>query len=119
MASASVLEVTPRQALDTLQSELGLTDDDLIGALAISARTLQRWRTGSAYPQQEARQKLADLLQLLERARSTFETSSAVQTWAYTQSRYLGGIKPAEAIRAGRLDRAQASLEAFDAGIYL
>ncbi len=119
MASAPALEVTPTQALNELQSGLGLTEKDLMGALAVSARSLQRWRAGTAYPQQEARQRLAELLQLLERVRNTFETSKAVRTWAYTQSRYLGGIKPAEAIRAGRLDRAEAALDAFDYGIFL
>lgn len=119
MASATVLDVTPRQALDKLQAELGLTDDDLVGALGVSHRSLQRWRAGTAHPQQEARQKLARLLRLLEEVQQTFEGVDAAQRWAHGASRYLGGITPAEAIRAGRIDRAEAVLGAIFAGVYL
>jgi uncharacterized protein (DUF2384 family) len=119
MASAPVLDVTPKQALNELQSGFGLTDEDLIGALGISARTLQRWRTGSAYPQQAARHRLSELLRLLERAGKTYEGDDSARAWAHSESRYLGGMKPVEAIRAGRFDRAEATLEAFDSGIFL
>jgi len=117
--ASALLEVTPRQALDALQKGMGLSDEELADALGTSHRTLQRWRAGTAYPQQLARQRLAELLRLEERVRETFEGPDAVQRWARSQSRYLGGITPAEAIRVGRLDRAEAALEALDSGVFL
>jgi transcriptional regulator with XRE-family HTH domain len=118
-ASSTVLEVTPRQALDALQEAAGLADEELAGALGTSHRTLQRWRTGTAYPQQLARQRLAELLRLQQRVRETFEGRDAVRRWFHSQSRYLGGITPAEAVRVGRLDRVEAALEAADSGVFL
>ena len=65
--------MTPRQALDTLETGLGIPEEDRAQALNSSGRSLQRWRAGSAHPQQLARQRLAELLRLHERAREAFE----------------------------------------------
>ena len=118
-ASSAVLKMTPRQALDTLETELGIPEEDLAQALNSSGRSLQRWRAGSAHPQQLARQRLAELLRLHERVREAFEGQNAVRLWVHSHSRYLSGITPAEAIRAGRLDRVEAALEALDSGAFL
>ena len=116
---AAVLDTTPRQALDALQEAMGLSEEELAEALGVSHRTLQRWRAGTAYPQQLARQRLAELLRLQQRVRETFEGPDVVRRWFHSESRYLGGITPAEAVRVGRLDRAEAALEAVDSGIFL
>jgi hypothetical protein len=105
--------------MDALQQGLGLSDDELADALGASNRTFQRWRAGTAYPQQLARQRLAELLRLLQRASGTFEGPDAVRRWLHSESRFLGGLTPAEAIRVGRLDRAEATLEALDSGVFL
>jgi transcriptional regulator with XRE-family HTH domain len=118
-AASALLEMTPRQALDALHEGTGLSEEELADALGTSHRTLQRWRAGTAYPQQLARQRLAELLRLQQRVRETFEGADAVHRWFHSQSRYLGGITPAEAIRVGRLDRAEAALEALDSGVFL
>jgi len=117
--SATLLEMTPRQALDALEDGIGLPEDALALALGVSRRTLQRWRIGAAYPQQVARQRLTALLQLNQRVRETFDGPDAVRLWFKSPSRYLGGITPAEAIRAGRLDRAEGALEVLHSGIFL
>ncbi|MEA2642601.1 MAG: hypothetical protein QOF51_3995 [Chloroflexota bacterium] len=116
---AALLEITPHQALDALEQGTGLSEEELAAALGTSRRTLQRWRAGTAYPQQLARQRLAELLRLLERVQGTFDSENAVRVWFNSPSRYLAGITPAEAIRVGRTDRAEAALEVLDSGIFL
>ncbi len=111
--------MTPREALDTLEKSLGIREEELAQALNSNRRTLQRWRAGTAYPQWRARQRLADLLRLQERARGTFKGRGAVRRWFHRDSRYLGGITPAEAIRVGRSDRVEAALEALASGGFL
>jgi hypothetical protein len=118
-APAFVLETTPRRALDTLEKSLGVAEDELAQALNSNPRTLKRWRAGTAYPQQLARQRLAELLRLEERVNQTFRGRSAARRWFNSESRYLGGMTPAEAIRVGRLDRVEAALEALDSGVFL
>lgn len=113
---STVLTMTPTEALDTLEKSLGISEDELAQALNSDRRTLQRWRTGTAYPQRQARQRLAELLRLQERIRGTFRGRGAVRRWFHSESRYLGGITPAEAIRVGRSDRVEAALETLDSG---
>ena len=118
-ASSAVLDTTPRRALDTLEKALGIPEEELAQALNTNRRTLQRWRTGAAHPQQAARSRLAALLRLQQRVRETFTSSDASRRWFHAPSRYLGGITPAEAIRVGRLERVEAALEALHSGAFL
>jgi transcriptional regulator with XRE-family HTH domain len=111
--------MTPREALDALEKSLGIREEELAQALNSNRRTLRRWRAGVAHPQLLARQRLAELLRLQERVRRTFGGRGAVRRWFHSESRYLGGITPAEAIRVGQTDKVEAALEALDSGVFL
>lgn len=114
----SRLDISPERAILRLEDELGLSEADLAGALEVSQRTLERWRSGESHPQRAARLRLAGLLVLARRLEETFSGGGA-EEWLRTDNRYLGGIKPSEAIRTGRVDRVEASLEALDSGMFL
>jgi hypothetical protein len=118
-ATSSALEVTPRQALETLESGLGLGEEDLAQALTTNRRTLHRWKTGAVYPQHSARRRLVGLLRLDRRLRQVFTTDRASHEWLTSPSLYLGGMTPAEAIRVGRGDRVEAALEALASGVFV
>jgi len=117
--SSAVLEVTPARAIQSLQDGLGFSDEELAAALGVTPRSLKSWRAGTTHPQQLARQRLTELLRLQQRVAETFEGAGAIREWLHRESRYLGGLTPADAIRVGRLDRAEAALEALDSGIAL
>ena len=72
----------------------------------LDKRLLLFRQCSTAYPQQATRQRLAELLQLYERVRATFDGPDAVCRWFQGPSRYLGGISPAEAVRVGRPEKA-------------
>jgi uncharacterized protein (DUF2384 family) len=105
--------------LADLVQDLALTDADLCGALGIDARTLHRWRNSETYPQHEARSRLDRLAAFDVQMQDTFATEEARRTWMTTDSRYLGGLQPHEALRAGRLDRVEAALEALNSGAFI
>ncbi|CAN5119123.1 hypothetical protein BH23CHL1_BH23CHL1_05170 [soil metagenome] len=113
------IDITPRQAIEQLEHDLELAPDELALAMGVSTRTLVRWRAGATYPQREARQKLAEMIALNHHLRDTFRTEKGIRSWMHASSRYLGGLTPADAMRAGRIDRVEAALEALDSGIYL
>jgi len=117
--TSPLLEMTPRQILDKLQDSLGIGEGELIQALGTNRRTLHRWRAGTAYPQVVARGRLESLVHLQQRVAETFTSPAAGRRWMAAPSRYLGGITPTEAIRAGRSDRVEAALEAVDSGVFL
>lgn len=113
------IDITPRQAIEQLEHNLGLTPDDLCGALNISRRTLERWRSGEAYPQRESREKLVELMAFEEHVRDMFTGLEYVRLWMHTEARYLGWITPAEAVRLGKVDRANSAIGALEHGIFI
>lgn len=115
----ATLQTTPRQAIEQLEATFGLPSYELAHVLAVSPRTLDRWRTDATYPQHDARERLAVLRALAVHLSETFRTFDAIHEWLNTASRYLGGFTPIEAVRAGRFDRVEAALEALDSGIFV
>lgn len=118
-STMAMLDIAPHQAVEQVQQAFALSDDELARALASSPRTVNRWRTNSAYPQHESRERLAVLVKLAEHLTETFKTFEASHAWMNTDNRYLGGWKPADAIVLGRFDRVEAALDALDAGIFV
>ncbi len=116
-APSELLETTPHQALEALE-EMGLSDEELAGALGTTPRTLHRWRKEVSAPPPLARHRLGELLRLQDRIRHSFEGPDAVRRWVRSESLYLG-TTPAVALRAGRLDRVAADLDGLDSGIFL
>jgi transcriptional regulator with XRE-family HTH domain len=116
---APVLDRAPAAVVAQLEEELHLTGSELAKALNTNPRTIDRWKAGTRYPQHEARQKLTELEALVHRLCSTFTTREAIWAWLREDSRYLGGMAPIDALRAGRFDRANAALEALDSGVFL
>ena len=114
-----ILEMVPGRIIDQVEDELGLTDRDVALAVGVNLRTMERWRAGETYPQRDARQRLAALLALRHHLRETFSTAEAIRVWTHTDSRYLGGFSPADALRVGRIERVEAALEALDSGAFV
>lgn len=114
-----LLEMTPHQVVEQLETDLYLTSDDLARVLNANVRTVERWRAGQTYPQLEARHRLAALVGLRNHLQEIFATPEAVREWLQTPSRYLGWLSPLDALRAGRVDWVRAALEALDSGIFL
>ena len=100
------------------EQDLGMTPAELASALSVSARTINRWRTGETLPQKAARTKLGELVELRDHLYRTFE-DEGVPVWLRTPSRYLGGVTPVEMLRLGRFERVDAALVAIDAGFFV
>jgi uncharacterized protein (DUF2384 family) len=117
--ASSLTDTTPTHALRRLETELRLSTPELAVALGVTARTLDRWRLGTSYPQRDARGRLESLLALSDALREMFSTPDAARDWFHRENRYLGQMSPADAVRAGRADRAHAALEALESGIFI
>ena len=115
----SQLDITPRQAIRQLESDLGLTAKDLTGALDIDRKTLDRWVSGATYPQRDARRRLVAMLTLRDRLRESFTDLDGAREWLNAPARYLGGLTPVEVLRTGRIDRVEATFEVLESGIFI
>ena len=102
-----------------LQSGLSLDSQELADVLGVTPRTVDRWQGEHAVPQRVTRERIKQLLELERELQETFNSPEAIHTWLNTDNRYLGGIRPVEALRAGRHDRVQAALEALASGIFV
>lgn len=111
------IDMGPAAAIKQVRNGLGMSTSDVAQALNVEARTVDRWERGLAYPQQEGRQRLTALLDLAQAAATFFATPADAHGWLRDQNRYLGGLTPLEAIRAGRVDRARAALGVMQWGI--
>lgn len=111
------LDTTPERAIAKLESVLDMGEVEIAAALGASPRSLRRWGSGESHPQRGSRARLARLVALTERLEETFGEN--VGDWLYADSRYLGGMKPIEALKAGRVDRVEDALEALDSGVVL
>jgi uncharacterized protein (DUF2384 family) len=105
--------------LSSLEHDLTLSDKILTAVLDVDARTLDRWRKGDCYPQKEARARIDRLMAIHRRLVDFFTEKQYVRSWMRTDSRYLGGLKPAEVLGAGRIDRVEAALEALASGAFV
>jgi transcriptional regulator with XRE-family HTH domain len=110
------IQITLEPAIKQLREDFGLTSRDLAQALGVDQRTVTRWSNGDAFPRHEARAQLEALAALDERLTETFESWDAARTWLRAPTRYLSGMAPIEAVRAGRSDRVIALIEAIDSG---
>ena len=113
------MKALPGEAVRIWKDELGLSDRDLRGALDTDQRTLGSWESGDTIPQRDARDRLATLMHLYERLKETFDDVEVIRERLDTPSRYLGRMKPSDAIRAGCFAEAEAALEAFKSGAFL
>ena len=112
------LTTAPHILIGDLGTDLGLTAEDLASCLRTNVRTLERWHETDTYPQTQARGKLGELEALHEHLRQTFSTGEARRDWLRRPSPYLGELSPVDAIRAGRVDRVEAALQALEQGIH-
>ena len=119
VVSPLTLSVTPAQAVKTLQVDFGLTMRDLQTILDTAPQHIERWARDTAYPQTKSRQRLAGLMVFHEHLASMFTDWEGTRECLTVTSRYLAGLTPLEAMRAGRVDRAREALLALSAGVHL
>lgn len=108
-----------REAISQLQDDLDVETHDIAGALDTTPRTVERWLREGIIPQRTARQRLDLLFDLRVDLYRSLERGRLVRQWWHSDSRYLGMVKPVEALRAGRIDRVKAALLAMDEGAFV
>ncbi len=81
--------MTPRRVISALASDLGLTVKDVQVILDTTPRNINRLVAEQAYPQPEARRRLAALMALHRHLGETFTAMEGARDWLRCPSRYL------------------------------
>ena len=110
------IELGLGSAMTRLRDDLGLDERGLAQALGVDRRTLARWSSGETYPQRDARARLQELAALHAYLGAMWRSRHAARRWLHRPSPFLGHAEPIDLVRAGRLDRVEAALEAINSG---
>lgn len=114
---AKILERTdPKQILKHCAA-LGLDADLLASCLAVNPKTIQRWKEGSAQPNEgglRALEKLEAIYQLAARLMK----KDALKPWFQTPNETLGGERPTDLMNRGELDQVRNVLGMLEWGIF-
>jgi hypothetical protein len=125
VSPATALQLAPSQIVSQLIEDLGLEHRDLRVIFDIEQRSLDKWISGEVLPQKAARRRLNELHHLQGHLGETFNSWEGARAWLRSPSRYLAGLTPLQALRAGDIEhassveRVEEALEALDAGVFL
>jgi transcriptional regulator with XRE-family HTH domain len=111
------------ETIDRLETDLGLSTEELASALSASRQDIERWTLGKARPNAETRRRLDALLALYEHLHETFRPEG-IPGWLRAPNRYIGSITkrqttPAEAIVKGEFDWVEGALVVIDYGMFV
>ncbi|MCU0634752.1 MAG: DUF2384 domain-containing protein [Gemmatimonadaceae bacterium] len=119
MATVAVQQKSSLTALERGARRLALGHQEMADVLGVDQSTYWRWRSGESAPRGAmTRARLVQFTELLELLRRLFDGPDVARTWLRDATpASLGGKQtPLEAMRAGRIDRVLAILEALAAG---
>lgn len=101
-----------RILLDSAQ----LTQGDIGRVVGTSARTVARWDRGSCTPQTAARQRLLELVYVVEQATTVIQPSD-FSLWLFAPNRLLDHDSPADRIAHGDYRSVIALVDALAEGV--
>ena len=107
--------------VDRLERALEKTDLDQSQAarvLGASPRTVSRWLKEEVQPRPEARERLLELLAVLERLSRTLRPQPA-HDWLFTPNPLLSHHKPADLLREGRYRDLLGAIDQLAEGVFV
>jgi uncharacterized protein (DUF2384 family) len=107
------------EAIDRLTASFGITESQFASVLGVQARTVERWKAESSFPQHESRRRFEALVALADELDRSFASSEGARSWLHSESGYFGGLEPIDALLRGRIDLVDAALEAMHAGTFV
>jgi putative toxin-antitoxin system antitoxin component (TIGR02293 family) len=104
--------------LGNLASRTELEQADLARALGTSPRTVARWLHEGVLPRREARERLLEVLAVLERLAATM-TPAAAHDWLFSPNPLLEYQKPIDLLRAGNYRLVLGAIDALADGVFV
>jgi uncharacterized protein (DUF2384 family) len=118
MATAEIEIQAIDETLNWAHDEMGLTYEQLGGILAVSERTLRRWRHEQQVPRPRQKERIEDLRELKHVLREVFPESEAREQWLHSPSGLLRGRSPISLLRRGQVSRVASALATLESGAF-
>lgn len=91
---------------------------ELARALDTSTRNVGRWRTGAATPRLDARERLLELLTVLDGLSEILSTEVA-HDWLFTPNAAFDHYKPVDLISRGEYREVLSAIDAIADGVFV
>ncbi|MBA2359536.1 MAG: DUF2384 domain-containing protein [Actinobacteria bacterium] len=109
--------MTIAERLEHAATKVELGGGDLARVLETSPRTIARWLNQGATPRPHARERLLELIAVLELLSETLRPPAA-HDWLFTPNRSLDHHKPVELLREGNFRSVLGAIDALADGVF-
>jgi putative toxin-antitoxin system antitoxin component (TIGR02293 family) len=110
--------MTIAERLERAAIKVELDRGDLARVLDLSPRTVSRWLSAEVTPRPDARERLLELIAVLEALSNTLRPSAA-HDWLFTPNPSLDHHKPVDLLRAGDFRRVLGAIDALAEGVFV
>lgn len=110
--------MTLPERLETAAARIELDGRDLARVLETSPRTVARWLNREAAPRPDARERLLELIAVLEHLSGTLQPRAA-HDWLFTPNPSLDHHKPVDLLRAGDFRSVLGAIDALADGVFV
>lgn len=106
------------ERLGQVTTTVAFDQADVARILDTNPRTVARWLQREAAPRPEARERLLELLAVLERLSGVLRPQPA-HDWLFTPNPQLDHHKPAELLREGEYRQVLGAIDALGEGVFV
>jgi putative toxin-antitoxin system antitoxin component (TIGR02293 family) len=106
------------EKLERATARLELDQADIARAVDANPRTVSRWMQRQTQPRPGARERLLELIAVLERLSGVLEPAAA-HDWLFTPNPGLEHHKPLDLLREGEYRRVLGAIDAMAEGVYV
>ncbi|HEX6699535.1 MAG TPA: antitoxin Xre/MbcA/ParS toxin-binding domain-containing protein [Gaiellaceae bacterium] len=110
--------MTVTERLDRAATALELERSDVARIVEANPRTVARWLRREVEPRAEARERLLEVVPVLERLAGTVRPAAA-HDWLFTPNRDLDHHKPVDLLRQGEYRRVLGAVDALAEGVFV
>ena len=104
--------------LNDLAAAVELDTGDIARAVGTNPRTVTRWVTGATVPQRSVRERLLEVIAVLERLSDTLQPAAA-HDWLLSPNPMLGYEKPIALLASGDYRRVLGAIDALADGVFV
>jgi hypothetical protein len=100
------------------QIDSSLSRSRVLGHVGTRPETVSRWNLGKTFPRSDAERTLLDLEYLVDLLSDIYQPEQA-RLWFYSRQKLLGGVAPAEMIRAGKIQQLITAVDQLRDGVHV